>query len=58
MLNVAALLQVEAAKLDPEKAGKPRVGGQRLDEAFAKAARERLKAVVEADAIRIASHKH
>jgi hypothetical protein len=58
MLTVAALLHLEAAKLDAEKSGKPRVGGKRLEEGFAKAARERLKAVIEADAIKVARQKH
>jgi hypothetical protein len=58
MLAVAGLLHLEAAKLDAEKSGKPRVGGKRLEERFAKAARERLKATIEADAIRIARQKH
>jgi hypothetical protein len=58
MLAVAALLHLEAARLDPEKPGKPPVAGKRSEEAFAKAARERLKAVIEADAIRAGRQKH
>jgi hypothetical protein len=58
MLAVAALLHIEAAKLDPEKAGKPRAWGKRLDEAFTKAARKRLKAVIEANVIRSTSQRH
>jgi hypothetical protein len=58
MLAVAALLHLEAARLDPERAGKPRAWGKRLDEVFTKAARKRLKAVIEANVIRIARQKH
>ena len=58
ILTVAGLLHIEATRLDPEKAGKSPVGGERFEEAFAKAARERLTAVIEADAIRIARQKH
>jgi hypothetical protein len=58
MLVVAALLHLEAAQLDRQRSGKPRVGGKRIDESFAKAARERLKATMEADVIRAARQKH
>jgi hypothetical protein len=58
MLAVAALLHLEAAKLYAAKSAKARVGGERFEESFAKAAREGLKAVSEADAVTTARQKH
>jgi hypothetical protein len=58
MLAVAALLHVEAARLDLERAGRPRIGSKRFEEAFVKAARERLKAVIEAEANTARGPKH
>jgi hypothetical protein len=57
MLAVAALLHLEAARLYPETC-KPHAGSKHLDEAFAKAACDRLQAVIEADVIRVAGQKH
>ena len=58
MLNVAALLHVEAAKLYAARPEEPRADAERLDEAFAKAACERLQAVIQADSARLAGQKH
>jgi hypothetical protein len=58
MLAVAALLHLEAAKLDPEKPTKSHFAGKSFAEAFIKAARDHLQAVIEADVIRSTSQKH
>lgn len=48
MLAVAALLQLEAARLDSANRGKPLIKGKSFDEQFAEAARDRMQAVIEA----------
>jgi hypothetical protein len=47
MLSMAALLQLEAARLDSANRGKPLIKGKRFDEQFAEAARDRMQAVIE-----------
>jgi hypothetical protein len=59
MLAVAALLHLESIRLHGAKPEKPRAGGKRrLDVTFAKAARERLQAVMEAHPIGMTGQKH
>jgi hypothetical protein len=58
MLAVAALLHLEAARLDAAKSGQLPITHERFDEAFAKAARERLQAIIQADSARLAGQKH
>jgi hypothetical protein len=48
MLAVAALLQLEAVRLDSANRGKPLIKGKSFDEQFAEAARDRMQAVIEA----------
>ncbi len=57
-LAVAALLHLEGVKIASAQPGKPLSDGGRANEEFAQAARERLEAVIEADAARIAQSKH
>jgi hypothetical protein len=47
MLAVAALLQLEAARVDGAKRGKPAVRGKSFDDAFAEAARKQLLSVTQ-----------
>jgi hypothetical protein len=50
MLAVAALLHLEAAKLEAASTGRTQASGKSLGDAFAKVARERLDAVTKAEA--------
>jgi hypothetical protein len=47
MLAVAALLQIESARLDGATLGKSPVRGRSLDDAFAEAARKQLQSVAQ-----------
>jgi hypothetical protein len=57
MLAVAALLHLEAAKLDPEKAGKPRAWGKSFAEAFVKAATVAVSGGRPINAVRFLTHR-
>jgi hypothetical protein len=50
MLAVAALLHLDAARIESERAGKPRAGTKYMGNALAKAARQALEDVTEAKA--------
>jgi hypothetical protein len=58
ILAVAALLHLEAARIGPIGGGKPRIGGKRAGDAFAKAARDRLAVVIQANAAIAGRHRN
>ncbi len=58
MLAVAALLHLEGGKIASAQPGKPPIDGKRASKEFTQAARQRLEAVIEADAARIAQSKN
>ena len=58
MLTVAALLHIDAAQIESSSMGRAKGGGKRIRDAFAKTARDRLEAVIKAQAARSTQSKH
>jgi hypothetical protein len=58
MLNVAALLHVEAARLYAERPKKPLADAKRVMKDFSRAASHRLEAIIETTAATNAQNKH
>ena len=58
MLTVAALLHIDAAQIESSSMGRAKGVGKRIRDAFAKTARDRLEAVIKAQAARSTQSKH